>query len=106
MAKARIGRIAYILALVGGILMIVFGLLALVGMAISIPFGAFASLGMFAGFATIVGIILGIIAIIGSKYVTDLMWAIVLIVVGFLGGGLGGLLVIIGGILGLVAKFI
>jgi hypothetical protein len=105
MAKGEIGRIAYVLALVGGILLVIFSLLELVGMAISIPFGM-PGIGIFAGFGAIIGIILGIIAIFGSKRVMDLVWAIVLIVVGFLGGGIGGLLVIIGGILGLVARFI
>jgi hypothetical protein len=54
----------------------------------------------------IIEIILGLVAIYGAKRVTDLMWAIVLIVVGILGGGLGGILVLIGGIVGLASKYI
>jgi len=34
------------------------------------------------------------------------MWDIVLIIVGVLGGGLGGILVLLGGIVGLAAKFL
>ncbi len=58
--------------------------------------GSFISFG-FAYFG-IVTIICGIIAIIGAKSVTTLVWAIVLIIVGIIGGGLGGLLVILGGL--------
>jgi hypothetical protein len=54
----------------------------------------------------IIEIILGIIAIIGARRATDLTWDIVLIVVGVIAGGLGGLLVLIGGIVGLVLRFV
>ena len=47
-------------------------------------------------------IICGVIAIIGAKSASTLVWAIVLIIVGIIGGGLGGLLVILGGLLGLI----
>jgi len=40
--------------------------------------------------------------LIGARSVTTLVWAIVLIIVGLIGGGLGGLLVLLGGIIGLV----
>lgn len=83
--------------------MIIFGLLSLVGYAISIPFHS--PIEGF-GLGGIITIILGIVAVVGSKRVTELIWAIVLIIVGFVGGRIGGLLVLIGGILGLVAHFI
>jgi len=105
MAKGSLGRVAYILVLVGGILLVVFGLLSLVGMAGMMAFNM-PGLGLFAGFGAILGLILGIVAIIGSKRVMDLIWAIILIIIGFIGGGIGGLLVLIGGILGLVARYI
>ena len=44
---------------------------------------------------------MGIIAVIGATSVNTLAWAIVLIVVGLVGGGLGGLLVVLGGVFGL-----
>ena len=46
------------------------------------------------------------IAIVGSRSASTLVWAIVLIIVGIIGGGLGGLLVILGGLLGLVAALV
>ena len=85
--------------------MILLSVLSFLGMAFMSSFGM-PGLGLFAGFGAIVGIILGIVAIYGSKRVTDLMWAVILIVVGLLGGGIGGLLVLIAGILGIVAKYI
>ena len=101
-AKTSLGRIAYLLVLVGGILMILLSVLSFLGMA----FMSFGMLGLFAGFGAILGIILGIVAIFGSKHVTELLWAIILIVVGLVGGGIGGLLVLVGGILGLLSKYI
>ena len=67
----------------------------------------FSMFGSFGGsFWGIIEIILGIVAIYGAKRATDLTWAIVLIVVGIIGGGLGGILVLLGGILGLVSKYV
>ncbi len=82
--------------------MIVFSLLDLLSFAV---FSIFRS--PLAGFgAGIIGLILGVVAIIGSRRATDLLWAIVLVIVGYFGGGIGGLLVLIAGILGLIARFI
>ena len=98
MSEISVSRIAYILALLGGILLVILGLLS------------FAYSGQNYGpvlhwsfaYGSIVAIICGIIAIIGSKSAATLVWAIVLIIVGIIGGGLGGLLVALGGILGLI----
>lgn len=104
MASASIGRAAYLLALIGGILMVLLSLLSFLGMA----FMSMMSFGMphyFGGFE-LLALILGIVAIIGAKRVTDLVWAIILIIIGLIGGGIGGLLVLVGGILGLVSKYV
>jgi hypothetical protein len=50
-----------------------------------------------------VAIIIGIICVIGSRSVGTLVWAIVLIVLGIVSGGIGGVLVILGAILGLIS---
>ena len=105
MAKASLGRLAYILALIGGVVLVVQGLLSFVGMAFMMFMPPM--LGSLGGsFWGIIQIILGIVAIYGAKRATDLTWDIVLIVVGVIGGGLGGVLVLIGGILGLVSKYV
>jgi hypothetical protein len=102
MSDMSVSRIAYILALIGGILLVIFGLLDLIGFSglaiFHFSFYAFA-------YAGIVSIICGVIAIIGAKSASTLVWAIVLIIVGIIGGGLGGLLVVLGGLLGLIVVF-
>lgn len=94
-----ISRLGYTLALIGGILMVVFGILAVAQSTFRV---AFYGWGFFnGGLVTLLG---GVLAIIGANRVRELAWAIILIVVGLIGGGIGGLLVLIGGILGLVAN--
>ncbi len=99
-----LSKAAYYLVLIGGILLVVLTLLALIGHAISLPFSV-PLVGMTFGFA-FVPLILGIVAIILAKRVLEPLWAIVLIVVGFLGAGIGGILVLLGGLLGLILHFI
>jgi hypothetical protein len=105
MANASLGRLAYYLVLIGGIILVIQGLLSFVGMAFMILVPSL--LGALGGaFWGIIEIILGIVAIYGAKRVKDLVWDIVFIVVGVLGGGLGGVLVLIGGIVGLASKYL
>ena len=97
MSGTSVSQVAYYLALIGGILMVLFGLLGFVG-----SFGAMYFHWGFA-YGGIVTLIMGVIAIVGAKSAGTLVWAIILIVVGLIGGGLGGLLVLLGGIIGLIA---
>jgi hypothetical protein len=48
-------------------------------------------------------IVIGVVCIIGSKFVSNLVWAVVLLVLGILAGTIGGSLVATGAILGLVS---
>lgn len=99
MARTSLGQIAYILALIGGILLVIFGLLSL----LSIGLGGFFYFSIYSfAYSGIVMLICGVIAIIGARSVNTLVWAIVLIIVGIVGGGLGGLLVVLGGLIGLI----
>ncbi len=98
MSVTSLSRVAYYLALIGGILMIVLGLV-----------GFFAEFGAFIfhwgySYGGIVTLIMGIIAVIGAKSANTLVWAVVLIIVGLIGGGLGGLLVLLAGIFGLITS--
>jgi len=105
MAKSSLGWLAYILALIGGILMVVFRLLGFLGFAMVSMF-SFGMPRLFPGYE-ILGLILGIVAIIISKRATEPLWAIVLIVIGIIVlQGIGALLVLLGGILGLVSKYV
>jgi hypothetical protein len=96
MSGTSVSTIAYYLALIGGILMVLFGLLGLIG-----NFGGFYFHWGYS-YGGIVTLIMGVIAIIGARSANTLVWAIVLIVVGLIGGGIGGLLVLLGGIFGLI----
>ena len=101
MARTSLGQVAYVLALIGGILLVIFGLLSLLSIGFGGPTFFYWSLYSFA-YSGIVMLVCGIIAIIGARSVTTLLWAIVLIIVGIIGGGLGGLLVVLGGLIGLI----
>jgi hypothetical protein len=105
LSEMSVSRIAYILALIGGILLVIFGLISLIGSSFGPSFlywgWGFASFA----FGGIISIICGAIALIGARSAGTLVWAIVLIIVGIIGGGLGGLLVVLGGLLGLIVVF-
>jgi hypothetical protein len=96
----------YILALIGGIIILIVGIITL----FSSPFVGILNASFLSGidaFARgILAILLGIVAIIGSKYVSTLAWGIVLIIVGIIAGDLGGALVFFGALLGLISTVI
>lgn len=102
MAKTSIAQVAYYLALLGGLLMVILGLLSLLG--VSSAFGGL-YFSIISGFwqGGIVMFIGGVIAIVGARRASRLFWALILIIVGIIGGGLGGLLVVLGGVIGLIA---
>jgi len=103
--KSSLGRLAFILALIGGILMVVFRLLGFMGFAV-VSTMSFGMPRLFPGYE-ILGLILGVVAIIISKRATEPLWAIVLIVIGIIAlQGVGILLVLFGGILGPVSKYV
>jgi len=101
--KGQLSYIAYILAIIGGIIMVILSLLGMVSYAVALPFQSPIT-GYFG--VGIISLILGIVAVILSKRAGELVWSIVLVIVGFLGGGIGGLLVLIGGVLGLISHFV
>ena len=105
MRTGSLGQLAYILALIGGIILVIQGILSFLGMAflMFVPSIVDPSMDPFWG---IIEIVLGIIAIMGARRATDLTWDIILIVVGVIAGGLGGLLVLLGGIVGLLLRFV
>ncbi|MHA2365461.1 MAG: hypothetical protein ACXAC7_16005 [Candidatus Hodarchaeales archaeon] len=118
--KSGLSDIGLILALIGGIIMAIFGILRIIGyfiedintsdyMDISI-LGSGASEGALAG--GIIALVLGIILIwvwkekkVGTGD-SILIWGIIFIVFGLIGGSLGGLLVLIAGILLLIDYFV
>jgi hypothetical protein len=91
----------YILVLIGGILLIIFGLIGLLG-TVLIPFSPLYYIGIVAH--GLVTLIIGIICVFGSKYVGTLLWAIILLILGIIATGIGGTLVILGALLGLISS--
>ena len=102
----NIGRM---LVLIGGVLMIVFGLIHLISAAVPWPFSLqmprFYSVGsgFVAGIGFLAELIAGVIAVVGSKKAEQLVWTILLLIVGLLVGGWGGMLVAIGTLVALVS---
>jgi hypothetical protein len=100
----EVSKLAYVFALIGGILLLVFGLLSLLGVSanfLPVP-SLMPMLHVSYLVAGLISLICGVVAIIGASKATSVGWAVILILVGLFGGGLGGLLVIIGGVIGLV----
>jgi hypothetical protein len=96
----------FILALIGGIIVLLFGLFDLLKVGVGV-FRGISLLGFFSGTAwSLAQIVIGIVCIIGSRFVSNLVWAIVLLVLGLIAGTIGGTLVLIGAILGLVSVLI
>jgi hypothetical protein len=100
---ATLSYVGYILALIGGILLVLFGLVNLVGSAFLIfsPI-AFLSKSVY----SLVEMVLGIICIIGSRMVKNITWAIILLILGIVAGGIGGTLVVLGALIGLLTKLV
>lgn len=94
---------AYLIALIGGIILIITGAIDFLQVGFTLTFAS--GLGYFGPlFRDAFTIILGIIATIGARYTYYLGWAIGLIIIGLIASGLGGLLVLVGGILGLIYR--
>ena len=109
MPRKRTSTLAYvgfILALVGGIIVLLFGLLGLFEVGVRI-LRDISLLGFLSGtIRSLAQIVIGIVCIIGSRYVSSLVWAIVLLVLGIVAGTIGGTLIVIGALLGLVSVLI
>ncbi len=104
MTSIPLAYAARVLVLIGGILMILFGLISLLSLAFTLPFRSpLEDLNIIGRGYGLIPAILGIVVIFAARYSNRLVWAIVLIVIGYLGGGIGGLLVLFGGVLGLVS---
>jgi hypothetical protein len=89
--------------LIGAIIILIYGFLSLIGSAFLI-FSPIEFLGGVVG--GIIQLIIGAICLIGSKQVSKLVWAIILLILGIIAGSIGGSLVVLGALLGLVAYFL
>jgi len=89
--------------MLGGILTIVLSLASLLHCPINLPFQV--PLTGYFGIG-VISLILGVVAVLGSKRVNQLIWGVILLAVGFLVGGVGGLLAMLGGVAGLLSRYI
>jgi hypothetical protein len=94
----------YIVALIGGIILVIFGLFGI----FSSPFVGIFSASILNGLSAFVGgivtLILGILAMAGSRFASTILWGVILLIVGVIAGGVGGTLVLIGALLGLISR--
>ena len=98
--------LARLLFLLGGLVLILgvvlqvgVGLTGLLNFAPRIP-----SLGSVIG--VLLALVTGVVALAGIPQVSNPAWSIILLILGFLAGGLGGIIVILGAIIALVAIFV
>jgi len=96
-------ELGYVFALLGGIIITVLSLASILhyptNLPIQVPLAGFFGIG-------VISLILGVVAVFGSRRVNEIIWGVVLMAVGFLAGGIGGLLAIIGGVVGLLSRYI
>lgn len=100
---STLAYVGYILALIGGIIVLLFGLFDLLEVGVRV-FREVSLLGFLSGTVrALAQIVIGIVCVIGSRFVSNLVWALVLLVLGIVAGTIGGTLVVIGSLLGLVS---
>jgi len=90
--------LARLLVLIGGIVLLVSGILEAMNV------GGLMDLGTnFVRLGSLTGIVVGILALVGSREVANPAWSLILLILGLFVGSLGGVLVFIGGLIGLVS---
>jgi hypothetical protein len=104
-SKVPLLTLAKLLVLIGGVVLIIGGLLQAIDVGGLMDFGTnLARLGSLTGI--VVGVLVGILALIGSREVANPAWSLILLILGLLVGSLGGILVFIGGLIGLIAHYV
>ncbi|MEM3506949.1 MAG: hypothetical protein QW589_05875 [Candidatus Bathyarchaeia archaeon] len=103
--KKIILNLGSILCIIGSIIMIVISAFELIGfMTHFFLLIRVFSYFKFAGPTRIlITLICGLISLYGSKKVENFAWAIVLIILGLIGGGIGGILVFLGALLAAIS---
>jgi hypothetical protein len=93
--------LARLLVLIGGVVLLIEGILHAFDVGALTDFGTnLARLG------NLTGIVVGILALVGSREVVNPAWSLILLILGLFVGSLGGILVFIGGLIGLVAHYV
>ncbi|MBS7622114.1 hypothetical protein KEJ39_00345 [Candidatus Bathyarchaeota archaeon] len=112
MARVSIFEFAFALSVVGALVLIIINILLLLEISdFVVPFYMLVPsrylfplvAGMSGDMA--INIVCGFIALLASRRIDMTAWAVVLIALGVVAGGIGGTLVLLGGILALVGRF-
>jgi hypothetical protein len=108
-SKVPLLTLARLLVLIGGIVLLIGGILqalqAINAGAVLMDFSTnLARLGGLTGI--VIGILVGILAIVGSQEIANPAWSLILLILGLFVGSLGGILVFIGGLIGLIAHYV
>ena len=91
--------------MVGGVVLILGSVLQIVGSRSILDLTPnIRSLGLFTG--AIIGLVIGVLALIGASQVSSPVWTIILMVLGYLVSSLGGILIFIGALIGLVTALV
>jgi len=102
---APLRSLARALILVGGVVLILGSLLQIVGSRSILDLTPnIRSLGLFTG--ALIGLIIGVLALMGASQVSSPVWTIILMVLGYLVSSLGGILIFIGALIGLVTALV
>ena len=105
-SKSSLYSLARLLLIVGGLVLILGAVLDVVGGLRGLFDLNFriSSLGFLTG--VVIAIIAGVVAFIGAGQISNVALNIILVVLGYLAGGLGGILVILGALVAIVTKFV
>jgi len=105
-SKSSLYSLARLLLIIGGLVLILGAVLDVVGGLRGLFDLNFriSSLGFLTG--VVIVIIAGVVAFIGAGQISNVALNIILVVLGYLAGGLGGILVILGALVAIVTKFV
>jgi hypothetical protein len=105
-SKVPLLTLARLLVLIGGIVLLIGGILQAINVGGGLmDFGTnLARLGSLTGI--VIGILVGILALVGSQEIGNPAWSLILLILGLFVGSLGGILVFIGGLIGIIAHYV
>ena len=103
--KSELWSLAKVLVLVGGIILLVTGLVEVLSGGVSLL--AESVLNGVGGVGEgIVKVVVGLIGLLAYRFLKSLAWTIVVLILGIIAGGLGGVLLLLGAIVALMATFV